>query len=161
MAYRNWTSDDEVTKFLRWPTHQDVSVTERVIANWVANYEKPDHYQWAIELKEISQPIGSIAVVDMNERTHTVHIGYCIGSKWWHRGYTSEAFSTIIPFLFDEVKAQRIEAQHDPHNPKSGKVMEKCGLTYEGTLRKADFSNQGIVDAAMYALLAEDYYGAL
>jgi ribosomal-protein-alanine N-acetyltransferase len=34
--------------------------------------------------------------------------------------------------------------------------MEKCGLQYEGTLRKADWSNQGIVDACMYALLRED-----
>lgn len=70
----------------------------------------------------------------------------------------SEAFSRIIPFLFEEVKVQRIEAQHDPNNPGSGKVMEKCGLKYEGTLRKADWSNKGIVDAAMYALLAEEYF---
>lgn len=40
----------------------------------------------------------------------------------------------------------------------SGKVMIKCGLKYEGTLRQADFSNKGIVDAAMYSLLASEHY---
>lgn len=158
LAYRNWMSDPAVTKFLRWPTHSSSSVTEEVVGSWIEAYKDPDFYQWVIVLKETNEPIGSISVVEMNEKTDTVHIGYCIGSRWWHMGYTSEAYSAIIPFLFDEVKANRIESQHDPNNPHSGNVMKKCGLTYEGTLRKADWSNQGIVDAARYALLAEDYY---
>jgi len=95
----------------------------------------------------------------MNEKIDMVHIGYCIGSKWWHKGYTSEAFAAIITFFFDEIKVKRIESQHDPNNPNSGLVMKKCGMTYEGTLRKADWSNKGIVDACIYGLLAEEYYG--
>ena len=87
-----------------------------------------------------------------------VHIGYCIGSKWWHQGITTEAFSAIIPFLFEEVGVNRIESQHDPNNPHSGNVMKKCGLKYEGTLRQADYNNQGIVDACIYSLLREEYF---
>lgn len=100
------------------------------------------------------EQIGTIAVADKNDHLNIVHIGYCTGSRWWHQGITSEAFSAIIPFLFGRVKANRIEAQFDPNNPNSGKVMVKCGLTYEGTLRQADLNNKGIVDAAMYSLLA-------
>jgi ribosomal-protein-alanine N-acetyltransferase len=122
------------------------------------SYAKPSFYLWAIELKAIGEPIGSISVVDQNERLNMVHIGYCIGSNWWRQGIVSEAFAAIIPFLFDEVKTNRIEARHDPNNPNSGKVMLKCGLQYEGTHRQADWSNQGIVDTAMYGLLVEDYY---
>lgn len=125
--------------------------------SWISGYEDNTFYQWAIVLKEIDEPIGTISVVDMDEKTDMVHIGYCIGSKWWHRGYTSEAFATIISFFFEEVKAKRIESQHDPNNPNSGLVMKKCGMTYEGTLRKADWSNKGIVDACIYGLLAEEY----
>jgi ribosomal-protein-alanine N-acetyltransferase len=87
-----------------------------------------------------------------------VHIGYALGRPWWNRGIMSEAFSKIIAFFFEEVKVNRIESQHDPNNPASGRVMVKCGLQYEGTLRQADFSNQGIVDAAMYSLLAQEYF---
>lgn len=125
---------------------------------WVESYADPAFYQWVIVPKDLNEPIGTISVVDQYERSDKVHIGYCIGSKWWRMGHTSEAFSAIIPFLFDQVKAQRIEAQHDPNNPGSGAVMRKCGLKYEGTLRKADWSNKGIVDACMYAILAEDYH---
>ena len=156
-AYKNWTSDERVTEFLRWPTHSDVSVTEQVIAEWIQQSNNPDFYLWAIVLKEIDEPIGSISVVDKNEKLDIVHIGYCIGSKWWHQGFTSEAFSAIIPFMFNEVSVNRIESQHDPNNPHSSAVMRKCGLKYEGTLRQADFSNKGIVDASVYSLLKSEW----
>lgn len=157
-VYRNWTSDDKVTEFLRWPTHESVDITKKIIKMWVDGYNDNSFYQWAIILKdEGDAPIGTISVVDKKEELDTVHIGYCIGSKWWNKGITSEAFSGIIPFLFNEVKVNRIESQHDPCNPNSGKVMQRCGLKYEGTLRSADISNRGIVDASMYSLLAEEY----
>jgi len=157
-AFKNWTSDEKVTEFLRWPTHKSIDITKNVLKDWIKFYEKNNYYHWTIKLKQINEPIGTIGVVDMKENLNIVHIGYCIGSKWWNQGITSEAFSGMIPFLFDEVKVNRIESQHDPNNPNSGKVMAKCGLKYEGTLRQADFSNKGIVDAAMYSLLASDYY---
>ncbi len=69
----------------------------------------------------------------------------------------TEAFKAIIPFFFNEVGVNRIESQHDPNNPNSGKVMQKCGLKYEGTLRQADWSNKGVVDACMYSLLKSEW----
>ncbi len=157
--FRNWESDPKVTEFLRWKAAVEVSEAERVISEWIQGYKKTDFYQWAIVLKEISEPIGSISVVGKNENLNIVHIGYCIGSKWWHQGITTEAFMAVIPFLFDEVGANRIESQHDPNNPNSGKVMQKCGLKYEGTLRQADWSNKGVVDACMYSLLKSEWNG--
>lgn len=156
-AFKNWESDPRVTEFLRWQTYDDPKETEQVIDEWVRSYQDLSFYQWAIELKEIAEPIGSISVVEQDERSNKVHIGYCIGSRWWHKGITTEAFKAIIPFLFNEVKVNRIESQHDPENPHSGNVMKKCGLKYEGTLRKADWSNRGIVDACMYSLLREEW----
>ena len=158
-AFRNWMSDKNVTEFLRWSAHTDISITERVLEDWIAGYKRLDFYQWAIMLKEINEPIGTISAVDMDELTEKVHIGYCIGSRWWHCGFTSEALSAIIPFFFEQVGVKRIESQHDPENPNSGSVMKKCGLVNEGTLRKADWNNRGIVDACIYSMLASDYFG--
>lgn len=155
--FRNWAGSEEVTRFLRWPAHPSLDVTKAVLSDWISSYARADFYQWAIVPKDIGEPIGSISVVEMDEKTEKLHIGYCIGSGFWHRGYTSEALSGLLPFLFREVGAGRVEAMHDPENPHSGAVMKKCGLRYEGTLRKADWNNRGIVDACMYALLREDY----
>lgn len=155
--FKNWESDFRVTEFLRWKTATDIHETEQVLYEWVKGYENLDFYQWAIVLKEIGEPIGSISVVSKNEKLNIVHIGYCIGSKWWHQGFTSEAFKAIIPFFFEEVGVNRIESQHDPNNPNSGLVMKKCGLKYEGSLRQADWNNKGIVDACMYSLLKSEW----
>ena len=154
--FDNWASDPEVTKYLTWPTHGSVDVTKQIAESWVKGYEQDDFYLWMIELKEISQPIGSISVVNMDDRVEKVEIGYCMGRPWWHKGIMSESLQAVMDFLFDEVGVNRIEARHDPRNPHSGGVMRKCGMIYEGTARKADRNNQGVCDACHYALLAED-----
>lgn len=151
--YKNWASDDEVTRFLTWPTHISVEVSSTVIDSWLKGYADDKYYQWGIELKSAGEVIGSIAVVNMKEDIEAVEIGYCIGRKYWNQGITSEALEALIQFLFKEVGVNRIESRHDPLNPNSGKVMLKCGLKYEGTRIKADRNNTGICDVALYGLI--------
>lgn len=151
--FKNWASNDEVTKFLTWPTHKDVETSCRVLDMWVKDYSNDKYYQWCIELKSTGEAIGSIAVVDYKENIEAVEIGYCIGSEYWNQGITSEALSALIRFFFQEVGVNRIESRHDPRNPGSGKVMMKCGLKYEGTRIQADKNNTGICDVAMYGML--------
>jgi len=159
--YQNWASDPDVTRYLVWPTHASVEVTSGVVADWVAQYAKQNFYQWVIELKDTGEIIGTIGAVAQNDDIEMVHIGYCIGSRWWRKGYTSEALAELVRFFFTQVGVNRIESRHDPRNPNSGKVMEKCGLRYEGTLRQADRNNQsGFADASYYAISAKDYHQA-
>ena len=155
--YANWASDPEVTRYLTWPAHESVEVTRAVLEDWVASYSKKDYYQWAIVLKDHgSDPIGSIGAVDMNDDVEMVHIGYCLGRDWWHRGIMSEALGAVMGFFFDVVGTNRIESRHDPRNPHSGMVMKKCGMRYEGCMRSSDRNNQGICDACWYALLRSE-----
>ena len=154
--FENWASDPEVTRYLTWPTHQNATVTQHLLQDWVMRYEALNYYQWAIVSKEHgNRPIGSIAVVAHDDGTEKATVGYCLGRNWWHRGYMTEALSSVICYLLEEVEMRRVEAYHDPRNPHSGSVMKKCGMTYEGTLRQSDRNNQGICDACWYAILAE------
>ena len=155
--YRNWASDPEVTKFLSWPTYKSVDDANYILDLWVPQYADDTFYQWAIELKPLGEVIGSISVVNQDDRVDMVEIGFCIGRSWWGQGIMTEAFQAVIDFLFGEVGVQRIEAGHDPNNPASGAVQRKCGLIYEGTLRRSIRSNQGITDKAVYAILKEEW----
>lgn len=155
--YKNWASDSEVTKFLTWQPHSSVDVSRGIIENWLKEYSDEKYYQWAIVLKANgNEPIGDISVVHMKEDISMVHIGYCLGRAWWRRGIMSEALKAVMDFMFDTVEVNRVESRHDPMNPNSGKVMQKCGMKYEGTLRSADRNNQGICDACYYALLRSE-----
>lgn len=148
--YQNWASDPEVTKYLTWPTHESVGVTRRVLSDWVSSYDNENQYQWCIAKKENNEPIGSISVVNMKEKAESFEIGYCISRAYWHQGITSEALRAVMDYLLNEVGARRIESRHDPRNPHSGAVMQKCGLRYEGTRIQADWNNTGICDEALY-----------
>lgn len=155
--YKNWASDSEVTKFLTWQPHSSVDVSRSIIEDWLKEYSDEKYYHWAIVLKDNgNEPIGGISAVQMNEDIFMVHIGYCLGRAWWRRGIMSEALKAVMDFMFDTVEVNRVESRHDPMNPNSGKVMQKCGMKYEGTLRSADRNNQGICDACYYALLRSE-----
>ena len=155
--YRNWASDDEVTKHMTWPTHESVEVSRLVLADWTSHYPEHDFYQWAIVLKENGpEPIGSITVVGINKKVNGCTIGYCMSRAHWSKGIMTEALTALIGFLFDQVGFNRIEADHDPNNPASGRVMEKSGMRYEGTMRQAGRSNQGIIDVSRWAILRSD-----
>ncbi|MDO4924899.1 MAG: GNAT family N-acetyltransferase [Turicibacter sp.] len=156
--FKNWASDDEVTKYLTWPTHSSLEVSQMIIDSWVSGYGEPDCYQWAIELKEIHEVIGSISLMNINNDYESGEIGYCIGRHFWNQGIVTEAFQALIPFCFDEIEIIRLVARHDVNNPASGRVMQKCGLTYEGTLRKVSKNNKGeFIDCCYYSILKEEY----
>jgi ribosomal-protein-alanine N-acetyltransferase len=155
--YQGWASDPEVTKYLTWPTYTSIDDAHNILKMWVAEYGKDNFYLWAIVPKDLGQPIGTISVVESSESANWVEIGYCIGRAWWRKGYVSEALKALITFFFEKVGVGRIQATHDPRNVNSGAVMRKCGMTCEGTLRRAAWNNQGICDASVYSILREEY----
>ena len=70
----------------------------------------------------------------------------------------TEATKRVIEFFFQEVGMNRIYAWHASENPASGKMQEKAGMKWEGTLRQGCKCNNGIFDKVMYAILAEDFF---
>ena len=155
--FANWASDGEVTKYLTWPTHADVSVTERILGEWVPQYEEDNCYRWAITVKKNGpEPIGSIDACHWRGDGDVPEIGYCMGRRWWHQGIMSEALDAVIDFLFHQVSVQHIFAKHDVKNPHSGGVMRKCGMKFVEIREKANRNNQGECDCACYMIEASD-----
>ena len=155
--FDNWASDDEVTKYLTWPSYTDVAAVEQKLEQWVSRYTDADRYHWAIILKENGpQPIGSIGACHWHENGDTPEIGYCMGRRWWRRGIMTEALGAVLDFLFERVGVEQIVALHDTNNPHSGGVMRKCGMVFDGVREKAGKNNQGVVDMARYVLKAGD-----
>ena len=156
--FRNWAHDATVTEYLTWPPHGTEQVTAALLAQWEKQTaEDPAFYQWAVELKSIGEPIGSVSAMHVNEAVESAELGWCIGKQWWGQGIMPEAGAAIIAYLFDEVGLNRVAARHDVRNPKSGRVMQKLGMTYEGMLRQAGRCNAGLVDEVVYSILKREY----
>ena len=148
--YDNWASDPEVVKFLTWPAYKTPDTAVQILTIWTSQYSDPAFYQWAIALKENDMPIGSISVVDFTE--DAPEIGYCIGRPWWNQGITTEALSAVIQFLFRNVGVNTVLAKHAIENPASGKVMEKCGMRFQGIAPEAYQSNSGLMSVHCYSI---------
>ena len=155
--YRNWASSEEVAKFLTWAPHENEQVTADILKMWIADYEKPDCYNWVLELKSEGIVIGNISVVRIYEETACAALGWCLGTAWWGRGYMPEAANAVLQYLFETVGMNRICANHDIGNPKSGRVMQKIGIQHEGTLRQHGFARGRVFDDVWYGILADDY----
>ena len=156
--FRNWASDSAVTEYVTWKTHASEQETAGITAAWEKqSAEDPAFYQWAIELKAIGEPIGSISAIHIDEAVESAELGWCIGRKWWGAGIMPEAGAAVIAFLFDQVGLNRVAARYDARNAKSGRVMQKLGMTFEGVLRQAGRCNAGICDEAFYSILREEY----
>ena len=154
--FANWANDPEVTKYMTWTPHGDVSVTRALCQKW--EQEAAITFQWAIEYE--GELVGSISVVGVDEVQERGTIGYCMGKKWWGKGLMTEAAREILRFMFEEVGIFCISGTHAAPNVGSGRVMEKNGLQYEGTRRKHwKLPNTGErVDIVMRGMTQGDYF---
>ena len=157
--YNNCWRDYEVWRWTSYdpmPTIREVQTAAGLFTpRWFAAYGQPDRYSWAIQLKN-GPVIGRISGMHPDDHVSQVELAYELGRAWWNRGYATEAAGAIIRFFLTEVGFNRVFACHAPENPASGRVMQKCGMRYEGMLRQAFRCNSGLYDRVICAILAED-----
>lgn len=101
--------------------------------------------------------IGRIQVWKSFTHFDCYEVGYIIFDPIdWGKGYMSEAVNLMVPYIFDLLPIARIQATTPIDNTGSQKVIEKCGFTYEGILRKAAFHRGEYVDVKMFSILREE-----
>ena len=154
--FDNWGNDSDVTEFLTWVPHGNIENTRAILEMWVGKYTEPTYYNWAIVFE--GEAVGGIEAFGSNERSERVAVGYCLSKKCWGKGIMPEAFGAVIDHLFGTVGFNSIEAEHDVFNPKSGRVMQKCGMTLDGVRRAAWRHRSGeFHDLANYSILRDEW----
>lgn len=127
-------------------------MAEQWIAKHQADYEENRIHHFAIDDGELAGAIGLVMKGD-----GIAEIGYWVGVPFWGRGYASEAAVEVIRYGFDECNLHRIFAGHFTRNAASGRVLQKAGLTYEGTLRHHVCKWGEYLDIAFYGLLRAEW----
>jgi ribosomal-protein-alanine N-acetyltransferase len=155
--FNNWASDDEVTRYLSWPTHKTVENTKEVLRLWTERYSYPGFYTWAIEAKDSKEVIGSISLFRINETDMSAEVGYCIGRSYWNKGYATEACHEVINFSFKKLNLSTIFARHMIENTASARVMKKNNMNYiEGSEEYSSKYNKMIM-LNYYKVRKEDF----
>lgn len=157
--FRNCWCDPEVwqwTNYAPMACMEDMGKAGLFTESWFRAYDRSDRYSWAIQLKATGEVIGRMFGMHPDDRVKQVELAYEMGKKWWNRGLMTEAVQEVLAFFFHNVGMNRVWAYHADGNPASGRVMQKCGMQYEGTLRQGCVCNKGTFDAVVYGVLAED-----
>lgn len=107
------------------------------------------------------RPLMGAIGLEFNHQSRLAELGYWIGVPYWNKGYTTEAARALLEYGFNTLGLNRIQARHMTNNPASGRVMQKLGMTYEGTHRQATRRFGEYQDLAVYAILRGQYAGAV
>jgi [ribosomal protein S5]-alanine N-acetyltransferase len=130
---------------------------------WIAThrpaFEAGERLTFAVVLREEATLIGSITL-DLNAQDENAELGYWIGKPYWGQGYCTEAAKELVRYGFEDLGLHRIHSNHFGSNLASGKVMQKVGMSYEGT-RPEHYKKWGeYEDRVEYGLLARDWHKA-
>jgi ribosomal-protein-alanine N-acetyltransferase len=154
VLFNNLMSDEENNKY----SHKTLEQTKNELINWIEEYEKPDYYEWAVELKYNREIIGLICTINNDEETNSCEIAYTFSKYYWNNGYATEALYYVLRYLINEVGYNRIQGGHLVDNHASGRVMEKAGMKYEGTLRQdtVNWKTGKLIDSKIYSIIKND-----
>lgn len=151
--FENWASRLDNLTYVTWDPHPNVDFTKNSIRTWVASYDNPNYYKWAICLKENpNHVIGDISLVSMDEENSSCEIGYILGLNYWGRGIMTEALKAVLSFCIDEIGFDQVDACYASLNPASGHVMEKAGMTFWKTIPNAVERKDYIADKIYYQI---------
>lgn len=133
-ATYEYASDPEVTRFMDWPTHTGPRESADFFERCAAGWDSGEEYAWVITVKPANRSIGTISV---RLRGHTADFGYVLNRQFWRHGYATEAARAVVAWAEQLDSVHRIWATCDSENLASARVLEKVGLSREGTLRRA------------------------
>lgn len=129
----------------------DISDVRRYILVLTQEYRNGNFRTLAIAEKISDELCGTITI-DIHKYFSRAELGYWISIPYRNKGYASEAVKAVIEYGFSKLNLKRIQAIHSVNNPVSGRVLEKAGMKYEGTLRLYN----GISDEKMYSAVKYD-----
>lgn len=136
-------------------TSRDEAV--EMIEGLLYRYEARRQIRWGIVLKGEDKIIGTCGFHALEKLHLKAEVGYELHPDYWGKGIMTEAIKKIVAFGFAEMEFNRIEAFYNPVNFPSQKVLEKCGFSFEGILRKRFLMKGKYEDVALSAILKEDH----
>lgn len=154
---KNWISNEKIQSLYSEPTYTNEEEVKELLDKYIGSYSKEDYYRWAIIDKESKECIGQIAFFLVDSKNHFAEIEYCIGEEYQGRGLATEATKSVIAYGFDEINLHKVQICTKTINVASKRVIEKCGLTYEGTLRDYFYMDGQYVGRLFFSILKEEY----
>lgn len=152
-----WIADEKIQSLYSEPVYTTKAEVDELLEKYINSYQKNDYYRCAIIEKNSDECIGQIAYFLVDSKNNFAEIEYCIGSDFQCKGYATEATKAVIQYVFDKINLHKVQICTKTINKPSKRVIEKCGFTYEGTLRDYFYMDGEYVGRLYFSMLKSEF----
>ena len=149
--------DAEAMRYWTTPAMTVMAEAEALLGDIERHAEAETLFQWGIARREDDLVIGTCTLFRIDREHRRGELGYILRRDHWGRGLASEALTALIGHAFGGLGLHRLEADIDPRNSVSIRLVERLGFRREGHLRERYFVADEIQDSLIYGLLAPDW----
>jgi RimJ/RimL family protein N-acetyltransferase len=150
-------ADPQVYRYIPVGAWKHVDEAHQRIARSVDVMASGEEVRLGIQRREDARLIGELLLFHFDKGSRRADVGYVLARDAWGCGYVSEALLPLLDFAFGELQMRRLEAQIDPRNTASAKVLERLGFRQEGFLRERWILRGEVSDGGIYGLLAAEW----
>lgn len=147
-------SDEETVRYWSRPIMTELQQAEAYTRENLRWMDDGHCLYWGIEEKASGKMIGTCTLFKLDSSNRRSEIGYLLNRRYWHQGFMSEALQSVIAYAFTELKLHRLEADTDPENAASIRVLERFGFEREGLFRDRWLVNGVWCDSLMFGLVS-------
>ena len=153
-------SDREVTRFWSSEPLHSLSDAHDLLAQIHAGFRDQRFFQWGIVPKGEDRVVGTCTLYAWDKQHGRAELGFAIAQHRWGEGLAREAARRAVRYAFEELDIRRLEADTDPRNIASLRILEGLGFQREGYMRQRYFLNGERQDAIFLALLRPEFESA-
>lgn len=152
-------ADPEFARFWSSTPWTEMAQAEALIAQDQRDLERGEHVRLGIERRDDGALLGSCTLFKIHAANRRAETGYGLAPAVWGRGYAREAMQALLGWGFapDGLNLHRVEADIDPDNLASAKLLERLGFQLEGRLRERWIVGGVVSDSAIYGLLQPEW----
>lgn len=137
----------------------DLAAARDYVTNIHEGWRDRVFYQWAIARRQDDAFLGTVTLCEWDRGNRHAELGYMLDPAVHGQGLASEAVRTVLRFGFETMELHRVEADTDPRNAASIRLLERLGFQREGYFRERWLINGEWLDSVMFGLLHADFRG--
>lgn len=149
--------DPRVARFIGIPLLEDLDGARELLRDIEDHFRTGDLFQWGVARTDDDRVVGTCTLADVDRTNRRAEVGFVLGSRHWGRGLMSEALPLLFDHAFGSLGLHRLEADVDPRNEASLRLLGKLGFRREGFFRERHLHGDEWQDSVMLGLLATDW----
>jgi len=149
--------DPDVARFMGIPQLETIQDAQDLLRGIEDRFSSRELFQWGLVLRASDELVGTCTLARISWTNERAEIGFALGPSWWGQGLMTDALHLVLDHAFETMRLNRVEADVDPRNGPSLRLLERLGFGREGYMKERHLIAGERQDTIFYGLLARDW----